>query len=104
MNQASGDICDQQARNGLQSAYKSTSSVFCVFEAIHLYAKRDALDHLSCAMSIQCLAEKSGFSTATVRRAIKSLCERGYIKRIPHFKTSGAQCRNRYFILRQLDD
>jgi DNA-binding transcriptional MocR family regulator len=54
---------------------------------------------LTCFPAIPTMARETGLSERTVQRALKELCEEGYISRRQRFRKNGGQSSNLYVLL-----
>ncbi len=80
--------------------YAKTSAVCCVFEVLCCHAIKTHDERLYCTMSVDEIAQYSGFCAATVQRAVKQLCQMECVRKEPRYDAvTHAQLCNHYEIL-----
>lgn len=68
-------------------------------KTVMFYLVNRSNKELTCFPAIPTMARETGLSERTVQRALKELCEEGYIVKSPRYRENGGQSSNLYELL-----
>ena len=68
-------------------------------KTIMFYLVNRSSRELTCFPAIPTIARETGLSERTVQRALKELCEEGYIVKTPRYRKNGGQSSNLYLLV-----
>lgn len=68
-------------------------------KTIMFYLVNRSNKELTCFPAIPRIAKETGMSERTVQRALKELCEEGYLEKIQRYRENGGQSSNLYLLL-----
>lgn len=68
-------------------------------KTVMFYLVNRSNKELICFPAIPTIARETGLSERTVQRALKELCEEGYVKKSPRYRENGGQSSNLYILL-----
>lgn len=68
-------------------------------KTVMFYLVNRSNKELTCFPAIPTIARETGLSERTVQRALKELCEEGYVEKSPRYRENGGQSSNLYILL-----
>jgi predicted transcriptional regulator len=68
-------------------------------KTVMFYLVNRSNKELTCFPAIPTIAKETGLSERTVQRALKELCEEGYIKKTSRYRENGGQSSNLYILI-----
>jgi len=73
-------------------------------KTVMFYLVNRSSRELTCFPAIPTIARETGLSERTVQRALKELCEEGYIVKTPRYRKNGSQSSNLYLLVVKNDN
>lgn len=68
-------------------------------KTVMFYLVNRSNKELSCFPAVPTIAKETGLSERTVQRALKELCEEGYVEKTPRYRENGGQSSNLFKLI-----